>query len=98
LRLIAAANQMHIRNLAATSDDEAERETSIMVLRGEAWLMQHIRHTVGIYGFFARLAQAAGQEPEQELCWWETGAVCERRYRVGSSGTILDPMPWRNIA
>src|SRR5258706_7225891 len=53
--------------------------------------MQHIRHTVGIYGFFARLAQAAGQEPEQELCWWETGAVCERRYRVGEQWYNLRP-------
>jgi hypothetical protein len=39
-------------------------------------------HTAGIYGFFAMLAQATSQTTEQELCWWETGALCERRYQV----------------
>ena len=53
-----------------------------MAQRGEAWLLQHMQHTAGIYGFFAALAQATRQEPGQALCWWETGAVCERRYRV----------------
>jgi predicted transcriptional regulator len=91
LHLIAAANQIHIRNLAVTSDDVAEREMSTMVLRGEAWLVQHIQHTAGIYSFFASLAQAAGQEPDQELSWWETGAVCERRYRVGEQWYNLRP-------
>ena len=62
-----------------------------MVLRGEAWLVQHIRHTAGIYGFFARLARAAWQEPDQELCRWETGAACERRYRVGEQWYNLRP-------
>jgi Replication-relaxation len=41
-----------------------------------------MRHNAGLYGFFARLAQAARQESGQELCWWETGPACERRYRV----------------
>jgi len=91
VQLIAAANQVPLRSLAGTSDDEAGNDTSTMVLRGEAWLVQHIRHTVGIYGFFASLAQAAGQEPEQELCWWETGAACERRYRVGEQWFNLRP-------
>ncbi|HEX6482841.1 MAG TPA: replication-relaxation family protein [Ktedonobacteraceae bacterium] len=91
LRLIAETNQMPIRNLTVTSDDEADNDTSTMVLRGEAWLVQHIRHTAGIYGFFARLAQASRQEPDQELCWWETGAACERRYRVGEQWYNLRP-------
>ena len=39
--------------------------------------------TSGIYGFFACLTQAARKEAGHELCWWETGRVCERRYRVG---------------
>jgi hypothetical protein len=91
VRLIAAANQMPIRNLTVISDDEAARETSTMILRGEAWLVQHIRHTAGIYGFFASLAQAARQELDQELCWWETGAACERRYQVGEQWYNLRP-------
>ena len=82
LRLISAASHTDIRNLAVMSDDEVNRGTSLVVQRGEAWLLQHIQHTAGIYGFFAALAQAARQEPGEALCWWETGAVCERRYRV----------------
>ena len=91
LRLIAAANHMHIRNIATMSDDGAESETSTVVQRGEAWLLQHIQHTAGIYGFFASLAQTARQESGQALCWWETGAVCERRYRVGEQWYNLRP-------
>ncbi len=91
LRLVAAANCMDIRTIAEMSDDEAESETSKVVQRGEAWLLQHIQHTAGIYGFFARLAQAARQESKQALCWWETGAMCERRYRVGEQWYNLRP-------
>ena len=91
LRLVAAANHMHIRNIAALSDDGAESETSTVVQRGEDWLLQRIQHTAGIYGFFARLALAARQEPGHALCWWETGPVCERRYRVGEQWYNLRP-------
>lgn len=62
-----------------------------MVQRGETWLLQHIQHTSGIYGFFAGLVQSATQEPGQVLCWWETGAMCERRYRVGEQWYNLRP-------
>jgi Replication-relaxation len=91
LRLIAAANHMHIRTIAVVPDDETDRGTSTMIERGETWLLQHIQHTAGIYSFFAGLAQAARQQPEQELCWWETGVVCERRYRVGEQWYNLRP-------
>jgi hypothetical protein len=91
LRLIAAANHMHIRNLAVVPVDEAGRGTSTMIQRGETWLLQHIQHTAGIYGFFAHLAQAARKEPEQALCWWETEVVCERRYCVGEQWHNLRP-------
>ena len=91
LRLIAAANHLHIRNIAVVSDDAANGEMSSMGQRGEAWLLQHIRHTAGIYGFFASLTQAARKEREQALCWWETGTVCERRYRVHDQWYNLRP-------
>jgi predicted transcriptional regulator len=91
LRLVAAVNHIHIRNIAALSDDGAESETSTVVQRGEAWLLQRIGHTAGIYSFFARLAQASKREPEQALGWWETGVVCERRYRVGEQWYNLRP-------
>lgn len=91
LRLIAAANHMHLRNIAAVSDDETDMETPTMTQRGEARLLQHIQHTAGVYGFFADLAQAARKEPEQSLCWWETGVMCERRYRLAEHWYNLRP-------
>jgi hypothetical protein len=91
LHLIAAANHMHLRTIAALSDDGAESETSLVVQRGEDWLLQRIGHTAGIYAFFARLTLAARQEPGHALCWWETGAMCERRYRVGEHWYNLRP-------
>ena len=91
LRLVAAANHMHIRNIAALSDDGAESQTSTVVQRGEAWQLQRIKHTAGIYSFFASLTLTARQEPGQELCWWETGPVCECRYRVGEQWYNLRP-------
>ena len=69
LRLFAAENHMHIRNIAGVPDDEADMETSPITQRGEAWLLQHIQHTAGIYGFFASVAQASRKEAGQELCW-----------------------------
>jgi len=91
LRLVAAANHIHIRTIAVISDEAAPRETFAMAQPGEAWLVQHIEHTAGVYGFFARLTQAARREAGQALCWWETGAVCERRYRVGEQWYNLRP-------
>lgn len=66
-------------------------DTSPYVQRGEAWLLQHVQHTAGVYGFFAGLAKTAKQHPEQMLHWWETGAACERRYRVGEQWYNLRP-------
>ncbi len=91
LRMMATANHLHIRNIAIESDEEADGETLTVVRRGEGWLLQHIQHTAGIYRFFASLAQAARQQPGPMLCWWETGARCERHYRVGEQWYNLRP-------
>ncbi len=91
LRLISAACHMHIRNIAMLPENTAVNNMSTEVQRGEVWLLQHIQHTAGIYGFFASLAQASNQESGQVLCWWETGMVCERRYRVGEKWYNLRP-------
>ena len=91
LRLVATANCMHIRNIAAMPDEKVNGGTLTMIQRGETWLLQRIQHTAGIYSFFANLIQAARREPEQSLCWWETGPVCERRYRVGEQWYNLRP-------
>ena len=62
LRLIAAANHIHIRNIAVVSDETADGETPTVAQRGEAWLLERVLHTAGIYGFFARLMQSARRE------------------------------------
>jgi hypothetical protein len=45
----------------------------------------------GVYGFFARLARDARKEAGHALYWWETGAACERRYRVSERWYNLRP-------
>ncbi len=89
LRLISVENQLSLRNLVVRCDEEAH--SSPMVQRGVRWLLEHIQHTAGIYGFFAALKRATKQHPEHRLCWWETGATCERRYRVGEQWHNLRP-------
>lgn len=90
LRIIAAANHLSLRNLAIL-EEAPDTDESNLVRRGESWLLQHIQHTAGIYTFFAALAQAARQQPDQDLCWWETGAMCERRYQVNEQWHNLRP-------
>ena len=53
--------------------------------------LQQLQHTAEIYGFFARLVQAASREAGHELCWWETGPLRERCYRVGEQWYNLRP-------
>src|SRR5215469_5715291 len=68
--------------------DRAVEESDVgeyLVQRGVDVLVHHLEHTAGIYGFFASLSLAASRERLQgrqhHLLWWETGAICERRYR-----------------
>ena len=94
LRLIAAATRCNLRNLAVFPD--APDEMVDIVQRGQEWLLHHIQHTAGVYGFFAALSQASKQErvryrQEHALRWWETGAACERRYRVQDRWYNLKP-------
>ena len=91
LRLIAAANRFHVRNLAVVSGDETGSGTITLKQRGVDWLLEHIQHTAGIYRFFAVLADAARGVPGHTLCWWETGARCERRYQIGEQWYNLRP-------
>ena len=91
LRLLAAANRVPVRSIATVPDALAAAEVPAVVQRGVSWLLQHIQHTAGVYSFFAQLAQAAGHLPDHALCWWETGALCERRYRVNARWYNLRP-------
>lgn len=78
LRLVAAANHLDVRNLTVL-----DASGSALEQRGLEGLLHFIRHTAGIYSFFAALARASEKHPDQQLLWWETGASCERRYDFG---------------
>ena len=83
LRLVAAAHHMSVSRIATTSTPAQQGTAPILVQLGLDEVRGHIEHTAGIYGFFAALAQAAQARREQghQLLWWETGSLCERRYR-----------------
>ncbi len=94
LHLVAAANRVPLHSIATMPDETPPAEVAValsVVQRGVSWLLQHIQHTAGVYAFFALLTQAAEQQPGQALCWWETGALCERRYRVNDQWYNLRP-------
>jgi Replication-relaxation len=82
LHLIAAIHHINIQRIAI----QHESDNGVnLVQQGVDVLISHLEHTAGIYGSFASLSQAASQERllgrEHRLLWWETGSVCERRYR-----------------
>ena len=91
LRLMAAATICIFATLqhCLTMGQTGKRQA--VVQRGEAWLLQRIEHTAGIYGFFASWPWPQDRKSEHALCWWETGPVCERRYRVGEQWYNLRP-------
>ena len=90
LRLMATAHHLKIQCIASSEENDG---CPNLVQQGVDVLLRHLEHTVGIYGFFASLTQAASQERtqgrEHRLLWWETGAACERRYR--------DHEHWHNL-
>ena len=51
-----------------------------MLQRSVKGLLHQARHTAGAYGFFAGLARDLAGVPGAQLRWWETGALCERRF------------------
>ena len=58
------------------------RTASTQAQRGKGWLLQHMRYTAGISGFFATQARATRRAAEQARPWWKTGAAYEWPYRV----------------
>jgi Replication-relaxation len=94
LHLVAAANRVPVRTIASVPDALTAAEAPgplPVVQRGVSWQMQHIEHTAGVYSFFAQLARTTECRPGHALCWWETGAMCERRYRVNEQWGNLRP-------
>ena len=81
LRLIAAANHMHIRNIAALSDDGAESETSTVVQRGEAWLLT-------AYPAHCRNLRLLCQVGAGRKTRTRTGTLL-----VGDGGSVRTPLP-----
>ena len=86
LHLVAAAHHLSVSRLATANTPTLE-QLGLGEVRG------HIQHTAGIYGFFASLARAAQERYEQghRLLWWETGSICERRYRAHDAWYNLRP-------
>ncbi len=85
LRLVAATHHVSMQSIATSAEPTGDDEEVTLVQRGLDVLLRHVEHTVGVYSFFASLCRAARQEQamgrEHRLLWWETGLVCERRYR-----------------
>jgi predicted transcriptional regulator len=85
LQWVAAAHHLGMSRLAAPTP-AGERPDGVpgqLLQHGLAELRRHVLHTAGIYSFFAALARAAREQSQQghRLLWWETGGLCERRYR-----------------
>ena len=71
LRLLAQAAHCHVRHLGFFSDDPAVP----LQQRGLRGRLREIRHTAGVYGFFAALANDLRSLPHAGLSWWETGWI-----------------------
>ncbi len=95
LRLFAAMHHVNVRNFVERASSTASGAPTC-VLRGQQGLLQHLQHTAEVYSFFALLVRTttSAQERWHEdlgLLWWETGAACERRYRLGERWYNLRP-------
>lgn len=95
LRLVAAAHHFPVSRIAIASTpvSQTQETAPTLVQLGLDEVRGHIQHTAGIYGFFAALAQAAQERREHghRLLWWETGSICERRYRDHDAWYNLRP-------
>ncbi len=93
LRLVAAAHHLSVSRLATATTPTQQGTAPALEQLGLFEVRGHIRHTAGIYGFFASLAQAAQERYEHghRLLWWETGSICERRYRDHDAWFNLRP-------
>ncbi len=87
LRLLAQAVHCHVRHLGFFPDDP----NAPLQQRGLRGRLREIRHTAGVYGFFATLASALRSLPNAGLSWWETGWICERRFSYKEQPYSLRP-------
>ena len=91
LRLVAASHHVRVSRLATASPPAQQGKAISLLQLGLEEARGHIQHTAGIYSFFASLAQAAHTVPGHRLLWWETGSICERRYRHHDAWYNLRP-------
>ena len=91
LRLVAAAHHVSVSRLATATTPAKPGTVPALEQLGLDEVRGHIQHTAGIYGFFASLALAAHERSEHRLLWWETGSICERRYRDHDTWYNLRP-------
>lgn len=70
LRLLAAGAHWHVFRLA-----HLRVPAGSLQQRGLGGLFNQLRHTIGVYDFFARLSALSGH-----LRWWESGMSCARRF------------------
>lgn len=76
LRLLARQAGCHLSRLLHQPVVAGEP----VLQRSVKGLLHQARHTAGVYGFFAGLARDLAGVPGAQLRWWETGALCERRF------------------
>ena len=62
-----------------------------VVQRGEAWLLQCIQHTAGIYGFFTSLALAARRSKDMHSAGGKQGSCANDAISVGEQWYNLRP-------
>lgn len=82
LRLLARVANCHVHRLVRMPVDPEKP----LQQRGLAGLLHQARHTAGVYSFFAELSTEFATQPDAHVCWWESGAACERVfvYREGT--------------
>jgi hypothetical protein len=77
LRALARLAGCHVHRLVRLPKDEAGAP---LIQRGVPGLLHQIRHTAGVYTFFALLTSAFASTPDAWVRWWETGAISERHF------------------
>jgi DNA-binding MarR family transcriptional regulator len=87
LRFVAASAQCSVRHLGFFPDFPGAE----LQQRGVRGRLREIRHTAGVYGFFADLASALRGVPDADLLWWETGWICQRRFVYKERPYSLQP-------
>lgn len=77
LRLLARLAFCHIHRLVRFPLEDGKP----LMQRGVLGLLHQVRHTAGVYAFFAQLSEALATRPDAGIRWWETGVLSERHFQ-----------------